>query len=302
MANSWMKLYHEMLNDPKMGTMTDHLYRRTIELFLLAGQEDRDGLLPPLTQIAWALRTTVNDATLCLQELSELGIITKNPDGSYVVTNFAKRQDTNLSDAERAQKWREKQKASRELSDARHAGPVTDATQTVTQTVTNLCDAPSRSPRDENVQTVTVDKDKDKEEDKEEDKELIKLHCADAQKSEKAGPEDLSFWQRTFGPRAGMAHAFHIASGITPVKSEYGRWQNDLKDLTEAGITIPLLQAAVAQMRAENLRIKAPGSVLAIARDIAAGKGKTGHPPVQLREKRTYSAAEVLAMEQAGQL
>ena len=110
-----------MLNDPKMGTMSDHLYRRTIELFLLAGQEGRNGLLPPLTQIAWALRTTVNDATLCLQELQELGIVTKLPEGSMIVTHFAERQDTNLSDAERSQRRRDKIKASRELSDERHA-------------------------------------------------------------------------------------------------------------------------------------------------------------------------------------
>ena len=114
MANSWMKLYHEMLNDPKMGTMSDHLYRRTIELFLLAGQEDRGGALPPVTQIAWALRTTVNDATLCLQELAELGIVSRDADGEFMVTHFAERQSTNLSDAERSARYREKQSASRE--------------------------------------------------------------------------------------------------------------------------------------------------------------------------------------------
>ena len=169
MANSWLKLYHEMLNDPKMGTMTDHLYRRTIEIFLLAGQEGRNGLLPPLTQIAWALRTTVNDATLCLQELAELGIITKLPDGTYIVTHFTERQDTNLSDAERQQRRRDKSKSSRELSDARHADDVTTVTQTDTQTVTQQ----SRTLSDGETEIVTLDKDKDKDIDKEEDKELI---------------------------------------------------------------------------------------------------------------------------------
>lgn len=167
MANSWLKLYHETLNDPKMGTMSDHLYRRTIELFLLAGQENRDGLLPPVAQIAWALRTTVNDVTLVLQELCELRIVTKTG-GSYIVTHFVERQNSNLSDAERSARYRGKQSASRELSDARHADSVTDESETVTQTVTN----PSRNARDENVQTVTVDIDKDIDKDIEEDKEL----------------------------------------------------------------------------------------------------------------------------------
>ena len=105
MANSWMKLYHETLNDPKMGTMSDHLYRRTIELFLLAGQEDRNGLLPSLPQIAWALRTTTKDVTSVLHELTEIGIISETPEG-YNVTHFVERQNSNLSGAERVAKLR----------------------------------------------------------------------------------------------------------------------------------------------------------------------------------------------------
>ena len=39
-AKFWIKLYHEILDDPKMGRMPDRLWRRTIELFLLAGELD----------------------------------------------------------------------------------------------------------------------------------------------------------------------------------------------------------------------------------------------------------------------
>ena len=191
MANSWLKLYHETLNDPKMGTMSDHLYRRTIELFLLAGQENRNGLLPPLTQIAWALRTTVNDATLCLQELTELGIITKLPEGEYIVTHFSDRQNSNLSDAERSQRQREKQKASRELSDARHADNVTDETHTVTQTVTQSSDEQSRITRDGKLKNVTLDKDKDIDKDKEE--ELINNTLANASDARGKKPQPEKF-------------------------------------------------------------------------------------------------------------
>lgn len=31
MANYWIKLYHEILDDPLMATMPDRLWRRTIE-------------------------------------------------------------------------------------------------------------------------------------------------------------------------------------------------------------------------------------------------------------------------------
>jgi len=269
MANSWLKLYHETLNDPKMGTMTDHLYRRTIELFLLAGQENRDGLLPPLPQIAWALRTTVNDVTLCLQELSELGIISKLPDGSWMVTHFADRQNSNLSGAERVAKLREK----RAESYTCNADDVTPVTQMLTQDVTETKRAESyESPK--NV-TVDKDKDKDKEEDKDKEKDLINkaAEAAARGRSSKSRytPDQPEFWQRAFGPEADRAKAFSTASGIVPIGTEFGRWQKDLRDFSEAGISISQMTRAVEKVRKEGrYPIKAPGTVLTVARNLAA--------------------------------
>ena len=284
MANSWLKLYHEMLNDPKMGTMTDHLYRRTIELFLLAGQEGRNGLLPPLTQIAWALRTTVNDVTLCIQELCELGIITKLPEGSMIVTHFAERQDTNLSDAERSQRRRDKIKASRELSDERHADCVTTDTQNVTQNVTQQ----SRTLSDGETENDTLDKDKDTDKEKDKEEELIN-NAAKAAVREKTGrqkltPDQKEYWLQGFGPEAERAEAFSRASGIIPISGEFGRWQKDLRAFTEAGISTDQMIRAVDKVRKEGkYPIKAPGTVFTEARNLAAAKNK---PP----EKRGFDA------------
>ena len=283
MANSWLKLYHETLNDPKMGTMSDHLYRRTIEIFLLAGQENREGLLPPLTQIAWALRTTVNDVQLCLQELTELGIVTKIADGSWLVTHFSERQNKNLSDAERAAKHREKEKASRELSDARHEADVTPDTLTVTQTY----DEPSRPESDGITKTVTVDTDTDKDTDIDTEEEALlnnlniknnmtvkPPHAAPAaarekQTKPKLTPDQPEFWQRAFGPEADRAKAFSNASGIIPIGTEFGRWQKDLRAFTDAGITIVTMVEAVRKVRKDGkYPIKAPGTVLTEARNL----------------------------------
>ena len=52
----WIKLYHEILDDPKMGRLPDALFRRAIEFFLIAGERGREGDLPPLADIAWRLR------------------------------------------------------------------------------------------------------------------------------------------------------------------------------------------------------------------------------------------------------
>jgi len=105
MAYTWIKVYTEVLDDPKMGRMPDHLWRRTIELFLLAGRTGRNGELPTVAEMAWVLRTTEAELTADLQEIEAIGIILKT-DETTTVTNFIKRQAA-MSDKERQQKHRD---------------------------------------------------------------------------------------------------------------------------------------------------------------------------------------------------
>jgi hypothetical protein len=55
-ARFWIKLYLEILDDPKMGRLPDHLWRRAVELFLLAGRAGNDGALPALREYVQARR------------------------------------------------------------------------------------------------------------------------------------------------------------------------------------------------------------------------------------------------------
>ena len=91
MTKYWIKLYHETLHDPKMGLLPDRLYRRTIELFLIAGEQDDEGYLPPIEEIAWTLRQDVEQLETEMIELQRKGILSM-VDGRWLVTNFAKRQ------------------------------------------------------------------------------------------------------------------------------------------------------------------------------------------------------------------
>ncbi len=105
-SNYWIKLYHEILDDPKMGRLPDALWRRTIELFLLAGEmETDDGRLPPSGDMAWRLR--LSDAALLadLEALAAIGILRHDVDGWWVA-NFSKRQGASPA-AERMRKYRE---------------------------------------------------------------------------------------------------------------------------------------------------------------------------------------------------
>lgn len=91
MSNYWIKLYIEILDDPKMATLPDRLWRRAIELFLLAGRENNGGLLPPINQMAWTLRLTEDELRQDVDTLIQTGIITAD-ETANTVTNYHKRQ------------------------------------------------------------------------------------------------------------------------------------------------------------------------------------------------------------------
>ena len=100
----WIKLYHEILDDPKVATLPDHLWRRMIELFLVAGRlggNEKTGELPSTKEIAWLLRVSVDDLELDLDQLARIGIISKTP-GGWLVVNFQERQDA----ATPTERWR----------------------------------------------------------------------------------------------------------------------------------------------------------------------------------------------------
>jgi len=104
--NYWIKLYHEILDDYKMGLMSDRLWRRTIEMFLLAGDYGRDGELPPLKAMAWRLKLSAEEIEADLVELAKDGII-DNIEGAWCVSKFSARQAP-LEPKEKMRRLREK--------------------------------------------------------------------------------------------------------------------------------------------------------------------------------------------------
>ena len=101
----WIKLWHEILDDSKMARLSDELWRKTVELFLIAGETQQDGLLPPIGDIAWRLHVSEDDLERELDELAEIGIVTIDDD-ELLVTNFERRQAAQTG-AERTQRHRE---------------------------------------------------------------------------------------------------------------------------------------------------------------------------------------------------
>ena len=87
----WIKLYIEILDDPKMGRLDNHLWRRAVECYLLAGQQGDDGALRPVEEMAWRLRLSVDKLLEDLHCLAEVGVVHEDH-GAWVVTNSEARR------------------------------------------------------------------------------------------------------------------------------------------------------------------------------------------------------------------
>jgi len=123
-AKYWIKLYHEILHDPKMARMDSELWRRTIELFLLAGETGDDGSLPCLEDMAWTLRANTEQLEIELIELQKVGIVSV-VGSRYFVTKFAERQKP-MTKAEYMQRKRDEEQRQE------YYQPVTKRYQSVT--------------------------------------------------------------------------------------------------------------------------------------------------------------------------
>ena len=104
----WIKLYHEILDDAKMGRMSEVLFARCIKFFLLAGDFDCEGELPPISDMSWRLRIPEEELESDLIELQKQGI-TASTDGVWRVSKWDERQRVATS-TERTQMWRERTK------------------------------------------------------------------------------------------------------------------------------------------------------------------------------------------------
>lgn len=112
----WIKLYTELLDDPKLGEMPDQLKLRFIQLLLVAGECDADGCLingdnaMTIGQLAWRLRINADQLTADIEAIRKTGLLS-DCDGALCITNFAKRQGR--SQNERRERWRKAQQAKR---------------------------------------------------------------------------------------------------------------------------------------------------------------------------------------------
>ena len=112
----WFRMYSEMIEDPKIGTLSDQDFRTWVELLCLACENGSDGDTGmDETELEWKLRRNVSSA---LQKLFSIGIVTfretpkcrKNDSickKTVSITNWGKRQFDSDSSTARVRKFRE---------------------------------------------------------------------------------------------------------------------------------------------------------------------------------------------------
>ncbi len=107
-AKYWLKLYYEMLDDPKIGQLRPALRWRFVECLLVAGECADDGALPAPAEYAWRVRGNTEEVETDFVQLSEAGLLSQ-VDGRWIVTKFAERQAP-VSGAERVARYRERKR------------------------------------------------------------------------------------------------------------------------------------------------------------------------------------------------
>ena len=260
------------------------------DLLLLAGQEDKDGVLPSLEDIALELDLKVSDAKKAIDRLLSTGIISKNEDNVLCVTEFTKRQTSNLSEAEKKWNYRNKSRTKKGQ---------------VSTDMSDKCPPENTDKKRTSVQkmsTVEEEVEEDIEKEVEEDNTLTKVKVDTVRKSTekiekpKLSPDQLEFWKFA-KENADFAYRFYLETGIYPVKKEFGRWVNDLRDLAEAEITVEDMKTAVDYMRAKNIPIGAPGSILRTARWLKTNPQSATDNGVQQKRESWTEIAERIAAE-----
>ena len=109
----WFRLYAEIINDPKVGQLSDSEFRTFVELMCLACESGTDGNTNlTVSETEWKLRRNVSET---IEKLLEVGLVTLNSAKRVIVKNYSKRQFKSDKSTDRVRKHREKHKKNNEV-------------------------------------------------------------------------------------------------------------------------------------------------------------------------------------------
>jgi len=131
----WLRLYTEVLNDPKVQRLDGETFKGWINLLCIAKESNGNGDLPELTDIAFYLRTDAEAASQLMQRLVDAGLI--DHDGErYVMHGWNQRQYESDSDPTAIERKRRERDRKRDVKDN-----VTDMSRVTSRTSHGQCHA-----------------------------------------------------------------------------------------------------------------------------------------------------------------
>src|ERR1700738_1139059 len=71
--SNWFRMYDETLNDPKVQRLPGEKFKAWVNLLCVASKHD--GILPPLADLAYALRLGEDKIAALLEELAQKGLL-----------------------------------------------------------------------------------------------------------------------------------------------------------------------------------------------------------------------------------
>lgn len=108
----WFRMYDELLDDPKVQKLPAHDFRGWVNLLCLASRND--GRLPPVSDIAFALRETQDAVSTLLERLLDGGLIERRSGGAdgahYAPYRWDERQYKSDTSTGRVKRFRERSK------------------------------------------------------------------------------------------------------------------------------------------------------------------------------------------------
>ncbi len=143
MANKkslWLRLYTEVLNDPKVQRLDGETFKGWINLLCVAKEYSDDGIMPPLADICFYLRMSESDTKNLLDMLIHANLI-EFTDNKYTIHAWSQRQYESDSDPTatlRKQRQRERDRLNESKEDVTDMSRVTSRTchENVTRTET----------------------------------------------------------------------------------------------------------------------------------------------------------------------
>lgn len=107
----WFRFYDEVLEKRKVQQLPAELFKSWVNLLCLANKGD--GLLPPLADVAYALRIPEQQADEILFRLRQEELIDELPCGALEMHNWQEHQRPSDNSNERVSKWRQQQREKR---------------------------------------------------------------------------------------------------------------------------------------------------------------------------------------------